>query len=69
MLGPVSEQNEGQGFVDPAPALLEEYAAAVDRLRRKTGDPGTLSAKWRFWRVRRRLRRDILHRSRRSANW
>ncbi len=62
-------REEGPGFVDPLPALKKEYEAAVERLRRETGDPRTLRQKWRSWRTRRRLWKDMVAKPRRTGNW
>jgi hypothetical protein len=54
--------------VDPHPGLDKQYEAAVERLRREMGDPRTLREKWRFWRRRRRLWKEMVVRPRRTAN-
>lgn len=62
-------RGEGPAFIDPLPALQKEYEAAVERLRRETGDPRTLRQKWRSWSTRRRLWKDMVVKPRRAGNW
>jgi hypothetical protein len=57
------------GFIDPTPGLVRDFEAAVDHLRQEKGDPQSLRERWRFWRSRRRLWRDLVARPRRSARW
>jgi hypothetical protein len=59
----------GHGFIDPKPGLCREYESAVDRLRHEMGTPATLRERWRFWRAKRRLWRDLVDRPSRSARW
>jgi hypothetical protein len=63
--------NDGKkgGFIEPTPGLERDYETAVDRLRQEKGDPKTLRERWRFWRSRRRLWRDLVARPRKSAHW
>jgi hypothetical protein len=62
-------RREGQGFVDPLPGLQKEYQAAVEQLRREVGEPTTFMERWRYWRRKRQLWRDLVARPRRSAHW
>jgi hypothetical protein len=59
----------GQPFIDPMPGLQRDYEAAVEALREELGEPNTFIERWHFWRRKRRLRRDLVVRPLRSANW
>jgi hypothetical protein len=60
---------QGQPFIDPTPGLQKDYEAAVEALRREIGEPRSFLERWHFWRRKGQLRRDIVDRPRRSANW
>jgi hypothetical protein len=59
----------GKRFVDPTAALTEEYEAALERLRRDSGDPrsliGRIHVGWQAYRLRIRYL-GLLHR---VARW
>jgi hypothetical protein len=59
----------GQPFIDPMPGLQKDYEAAVEALREELGEPNTFIERLHFWRRKRGLKRDLVLRPRRSANW
>jgi hypothetical protein len=62
-------RGDGHGFIDPTPGLMREYEEAVVKLRRDAGDLRTVRGRWRCWRARRRLYRELVDRPRRTASW
>jgi len=59
----------GHDFIDPTPGLKREYEEAVVKLRRDADDLRTVRGRWRYWRARRRLYRELVDWPRRTASW
>jgi hypothetical protein len=61
--------SSGNEFVDPRPGLEAAYEAEIERLRPTFEGQHGLTARWRWWRTRRRLYHEIVTRPLRSARW